>query len=159
MVALALSLYTLGLSTTQVSHLLKQLGVEVSNVSVWNWVHKYSQRVDPQELPPRDSPQVWIVDDTALQLGRDQIWLFLATEPGCKAIVYAEPYVERTQGNAECFFLRIRNLYGRWPHLLVRDLGPWYRAILVVLARLRHLKMARGIRNYVGSLFTQLKGG
>jgi len=68
MIALALFLYTKGLSTRQVARVLRQLGVKVRHVAIWNWVHKYSQRVDPKALWLSHLPRTLIVDDTALQL-------------------------------------------------------------------------------------------
>ncbi len=41
MIALALFLYTKGLSTRQVARVLGQLGVKVSHVTVWNYVCKW----------------------------------------------------------------------------------------------------------------------
>jgi len=57
----------------------------------------------------------------------------------------------------ERFLQKIRRLYGRWPRRLVTDRGPWYRTVSVVLAAMGHVRMTRGIRNLVESLFTQLK--
>ena len=57
----------------------------------------------------------------------------------------------------ERFLQKIRQLYGRWPRRLVTDRGPWYRTVSVVLAAMEHVRMTRGIRNLVESLFTQLK--
>jgi transposase-like protein len=148
MVALALFLYAKGLSTRQVAQLLRQLGVKVSHVAVWNWIHKYSRRIDPKVLWLPQLPQTLIVDETALQLGSRRIWLFLATDPERKMIVYAEPYAGRSQWDVEDFFQRIRRLYGRWPLRLVTDRGPWYRTVSVVLQALEHIRMTRGIRNY-----------
>ena len=50
MIALALFLYTKGLSTRQVARVLGQLGVKVSHIAVWRWVHKYIQMVNPKAL-------------------------------------------------------------------------------------------------------------
>jgi transposase-like protein len=52
-----------------------------------------------------------------------------------------------------------RRLYGRWPLrlVIVTDRGPWYRTVFMVLQALEHIRMTRGIRNYVESLFTQLR--
>ncbi len=157
MIALALFLYTKGLSTRQVARVLGQLGVKVSHVAVWRWVHKYSQRADPKALWLPRLPQTLIVDDTSLQLGSRRIWLFLATDPGQRAIVYAEPYVGRSQWDVEGFLQTIRRLYGGWPRRWVTDRGPWYRTVSVVLTAMEHVQMTRGIRNAVESLFTQLK--
>jgi transposase-like protein len=157
LVALALFLYTKGLSTRQVARVLQQLGGKVSHVAVWTWVHKYSQRVDPKALWLRRLPRTLIVDDTALQLGSRRIWLFLATDPERRAIVYAEPYAGRSQWDVEEFLQAIHRLYGSWPHRLVTDRGPWYRTVSVVLTAMEHIRMTRGIRNYVESLFTQLR--
>jgi len=154
LIALALFLYTKGLSTRQVARVLEQLGVKVSHGAVWNWVHKYSQRVDPKALWLPQLPQTLIVDDTALQLGRRTIWLFLATDPQCRAIVYAEPYAGRSQWDGEEFPQTIRRLYGGWPLCLVTDRGPWYQMISVVLTAMEPVQMTRGIRNLVGSLLT-----
>ena len=45
---LGLFLYTEGMSTRQVAWVLRELGVKVSHVAVWEWVHRYSQGVDPK---------------------------------------------------------------------------------------------------------------
>jgi transposase-like protein len=110
-----LFLYTKGLSPRQVARVPKQLGVKVSHVAVWNRIHKSSQRIDPKALWLPQLPQTLIVDDTTLQLGSRQIWLFLATDPRRRAIVYAEPYPTRSQGDVEEFLQAIRRLYGGWP--------------------------------------------
>ena len=157
LIALALFLYTKGLSTRQVARVLQQLGVRISHVAVWKWIHKYAQRVDPKALWLPQLPRTLIVDDTALQLGSRTIWLFLATDPGRRAIVYAEPYAGRSQWDVEEFLQTIRRLYGGWPRQWVTDRGPWYRTISVVLTAMEHVRMTRGIRNVVESLFTQLK--
>jgi transposase-like protein len=156
-VALALFLYTQGLSTRQVARVLQPLGVRVSHVAVWNWVHKYSRRVNPKALWLPPLPPTLIVDDTALQLGSRRIWLFLATDPERRAIVYAEPYAGRSRWDVEEFLQTIRRLYGRWPRRWVTDRGPWYRTVSVVLTAMEHVQMTRGIRNRVESLFTQLR--
>jgi hypothetical protein len=100
-------------------------------------------------------PQTLIVDDTVLQLGSRRIYLFLATDPERKMIVYAEPYAGRSQWDVEDFFQRIRRLYGRWPLrlVIVTDRGPWYRTVSVVLQALEHIRM-EGFATI--SLFTQL---
>jgi putative transposase len=157
LIALALFLYTKGLSTRQVARVLRQLGVRISHVAVWNWIHKSSQRVDPKALWLPQLPPTLIVDDTALQLGSQRIWLFLATDPERRAIVYAEPYAGRSQWDVEEFLQTIRRLYGRWPRRWVTDRGPGSRTVSGVLAAMEHVQMTRGIRNLVESLFTQLR--
>jgi transposase-like protein len=77
MVALALFLYTRGLSTRQVARVLEQLGVKVCHVAGWGWVPKYSQRVDPKALWTLQAPQTLIVYETVLQLGRQPILALL----------------------------------------------------------------------------------
>ena len=44
------------------------------------------------------------------------------------------------QWDTEQFLLTIRQLYGRWPSLLVTDHGHRYRAIPIVLAQLKRRK-------------------
>jgi transposase-like protein len=157
LIALALFLYTKGLSTRQVACVLQQLEVRISHVAVWNWIHKYSRRIDPKALWLPQLPPTLIVDDTALKLGSRTLWLFLATDPRRRAIVYAEPYAGGSQWEVEEFLQTIRQLYGKWPRRRVTDRGPWYRTASAVLTALEHLPMTRGIRNVVESLFTQLK--
>jgi len=72
---LGLFLYTEGMSTRQVAWVLRELGVKVSHVAVWEWVHRYSQGVDPKALWLPGLPWTPIVDDTALGLGKRKVWL------------------------------------------------------------------------------------
>ena len=57
----------------------------------------------------------------------------------------------------ERFLQKIHRLYRQWPRRLVTDRGPWYRTVSVVLTAMEHVRMTRGIRNLVESLFTQLR--
>ncbi len=107
--------------------------LRVSHVAVWRWVHKFSRRADPKALWLPRLPQTLIVDDTSLQLASRRIWLFLATDPGRRGIVYAKLYVGRSQWVVEGFLQAIRRLYGGWPWGWVADRGPWYRTVSVVL--------------------------
>ncbi len=88
---MSLFLYTEGMSTRQVAWVLEELGVNVSHVAVGEWVHRYSQRVDPKALWLPSLPQTLIVDGTALRLGKQKVWLFLVDDPLRGRIIYAEP--------------------------------------------------------------------
>ena len=89
---LGLFLYTEGMSTCQVAWVLRELEVNVSHVAVGEWVHRYSQRVDPKALWLPGLPWTLTVDDTALGLAKRKVWLFLVADPLKGRIVYAEPY-------------------------------------------------------------------
>ena len=77
----ALYLYFLGLSFRNTSKAIQPLfgeeGRRRSHVAVWKWV----QRFDPKRLYHCKRVSAFIIDETMIQIGSDEAWLWIAIEP------------------------------------------------------------------------------
>ena len=72
----ALYLYFLGLSFRNTSRALQPF-VERSHVAVWEWV----QRFDPKQVYPCKRIAAFLIDETQLQIGSTESWIWVAVEP------------------------------------------------------------------------------
>ena len=73
-----------------------------------------------------DIPEVLVVDETKIQIGSRQHYLYAAICPDSKRIIYAEIYPMRNYLATRTFFKKIIEIYGKRPGLVVTDGGPWY---------------------------------
>ena len=75
-----LYLYFLGLSLRNVVKALSYLNiVKRSHVTIWNWIQKFHPR--KTSLEERKEVSEYIVDETVIKAGSENIWLWVATEP------------------------------------------------------------------------------
>jgi transposase-like protein len=75
----ALYLYFLGLSFRGTSKALEPF-VERSYVAVWYWIQEFN----PKDIfPPKKRNRIvaFIIDETQIQIGSNQAWLWVAVEP------------------------------------------------------------------------------
>ena len=75
----ALYLYFLGLSLRSTSKALQPF-INRSYVAVWYWIQEF----DPKEVYPNKKKSrisAFIIDETQIQIGPDEAWLWIATEP------------------------------------------------------------------------------
>ena len=72
----ALYLYFLGLSFRNTSRALQPF-LERSHVAVWEWV----QRFDPKQIYPCKRIAAFLIDETQLQIGSTESWVWVAVEP------------------------------------------------------------------------------
>ncbi|MDN5868421.1 MAG: hypothetical protein L0H55_13630 [Candidatus Nitrosocosmicus sp.] len=80
-----LYLYFLGLSTRGVAKALSYLRIiDISHVSIWKWIQKYRPR---RVLSKRKRISEFIVDETAIKVSSELIWLWVAIEPENKLIL------------------------------------------------------------------------
>ena len=78
----ALYLYFLGLSNSEIhlkqsNYLEKREGGRSHVVAVWKWV----QRFNPRRLYCCKRVSAFLIDETMVQIGPDQAWLWVAVEP------------------------------------------------------------------------------
>ena len=74
----ALYLYFLGLSFRSTARALDPFIEKRSHVAVWNWV----QLFNPNKFYlKRSRVTAFIIDETMLQIGSEQAWLWIAIEP------------------------------------------------------------------------------
>ena len=78
-----LYLYFSGLSLRMASERLAFL-VNRNHVSIWNWIQKYR----PQKVSiKRKRISEYVIDETQLKVGSENIWLWVAIEPKNKRIL------------------------------------------------------------------------
>jgi hypothetical protein len=67
-VELAILLYNFGVRFRKVARILGWIGVERSDVAVWNWVQKFGQRLSEcGRRPAADLPAILLIDETAIK--------------------------------------------------------------------------------------------
>ena len=91
----AIYLYLSGLSLRQTARTLRAIGISRSHEAVRRWVHRLADKA--QQLILEERARVAIVDETAVNVGGKQVWLWLAIEPERRAVlaVMLTPHAER----------------------------------------------------------------
>lgn len=79
-------LHSMGLSLREIVAVFEWLDVDRSHGAVWNWTHKLSKA---QEDPPTASPSRVAVDETAVKIGTEQHWLYVAIDVETKLLLGA----------------------------------------------------------------------
>ena len=152
----AIYLYLSGLSLRQTARTLRALGVSRSHEAVGRWVHRLADKA--QQLIPEERARVAIVDETAVNVGGKQVWLWLAIEPERRAVLAI--MLTRTR-NAFIAYSLFRDLRRRGVRHVVTDGARWY-ALAAEWARLRHSVVRGGVRSYVerfaGAVKDRLRG-
>ncbi|MGB7639356.1 MAG: DDE-type integrase/transposase/recombinase [Nitrososphaeraceae archaeon] len=117
----SLYLYFLGLSLRSTSKAIEPF-VNRSYVSVWYWI----QQFDPKRIYPSKRKRVpaFIIDETQIQIGYNEAWLWVALEPIHGQILGV--YISRHRNIlvTELFLKSLIKLYGK--HTVYSDGGPWY---------------------------------
>jgi putative transposase len=107
----ALYLYFLGLSFRNTSKAIQPFGEEGgrSHVAVWKWV----QRFNPRCLYCCKRVSAFLIDETMLQIGSDQAWLWVAVEPIHRQILGLYISRHRNMLVAESFLRTLIRIYGK----------------------------------------------
>ena len=69
--------FFLGLSFRNTSKALEPFREKRSHVAVWNWV----QRFNPKSIYSRKRVTAFVIDETMIQVGGNEAWLWIAIEP------------------------------------------------------------------------------
>jgi putative transposase len=118
-----LYLYFLGLSLRNVVKALSYLNiVKRSHVTIWNWIQKFHPR--KTSLEERKEVSEYIVDETVIKAGSENIWLWVATEPENSQFLAQTISKERNMFVAERFLSDIVRDYGK--HAVSTDGGTLY---------------------------------
>ena len=128
----ALYLYFLGLSFRSTSKAIQPFGEEGrSHVDIWKWV----QRFNPKRLYPCKRVSAFLIDETMLQIGTDEAWLWVAVGPIHKQILGVYISRHRNMIVAESFLRSLITIYGK--HIVYSDGGTWYPEACISLG-LKH---------------------
>jgi putative transposase len=128
----ALYLYFLGLSLRSTSKAIEPF-VDRSYVSIWYWI----QQFNPKHIYPSKKTRVtaFIIDETQIQIGSTEAWLWVAIEPLRRRILGIYISRHRNMLVVELFLRSLVKLYGR--HTVYSDGGGWYPEACISL-RLKH---------------------
>jgi putative transposase len=117
----ALYLYFLGLSLRSTSKAIEPFANR-SYVSVWYWI----QQFEPKLIYPSKRKRVsaFIIDETYIQIGCNEAWLWVAVEPIHKQILGVYISRHRNMLVTQSFLKSLIKLYGK--HTVYSDGGTWY---------------------------------
>ena len=117
----SLYLYFLGLSLRNTSKALTIFKDQKrSYVSIWNWI----QRFGSLPIYKRKRVAAFIIDETVIQIGWKQFWLWICIEPVHKSVLGIYISEERNMFVAENFIRSLISKYGK--HTVYTDGGTWY---------------------------------
>jgi putative transposase len=121
----ALYLYFLGLSFRDTSKAIQPLFEEKgrSHVAIWKWV----QRFNPKHVYCCKRVSAFLIDETMVQIGSDEAWLWIAIEPIHKQILGVYISRHRNMIVAESFLRSLVKVYGK--HTVYSSDG-WEHGIL-----------------------------
>ena len=106
----SLYLYFLGLSLRNTSKALDIFDDEKrSYVSVWNWI----QRFGSSQIYKRKRISAFIIDETVIQIGNHNYWLWIAIEPIHKSVFGIHISEGRNMFVAENFIRSLVENYGQ----------------------------------------------
>lgn len=131
----ALYLYFLGLSFRNTSRALQPF-LERSHVAVWEWV----QRFDPKQIYPCKRIAAFLIDETQLQIGSTESWVWVAVEPIHRVVLGVYFSRHRNMLVAESFLKSLIEIYGR--HIVYSDGGTWYPEACSSLGYVHPMKRA-----------------
>ena len=118
----SLYLYFLGLSLRNTSKALIIFQNEKrSHVSVWNWIQRFGSF---QIYDKHRRITAFIVDETMIQIGNTNCWLWICIEPVHKSVLGIHISKERNMFVAENFIRSLVEKYGK--HTIYTDGGTWY---------------------------------
>jgi putative transposase len=130
----ALYLYFLGLSLSNTSKALEPF-VDRSYVAIWYWIQEFN----PNDVFPNKKKSrivAFIIDETIVQIGDTDAWLWVAIEPIHNRIIGVYISRHRNMLVAESFLKSLIKLYGK--HIVYSDGGSWYPEACNSL-RLKHI--------------------
>ena len=136
-----LYLYFLGLSLRNVVKALSYLHiVKRSHVAIWNWIQKFHPK--KMSLVERKEVSEYIVDETVLKAGSENIWLWVvASEPESGQFLAQAISKERNMFVAERFLSSIIRDYGKHA-VSTDDGGTWYPQACEFLKMEHHIHSA-----------------
>jgi putative transposase len=115
----ALYLYFLGLSFRNTARALEPFA-QRSHVAIWEWVQKF----DPKQVYPCKRIAAFLIDETQMQIGGTEAWLWIAIEPIHRAILGVYISRHRNMLVVEAFLKSLIEIYDK--HIVYSDGGTWY---------------------------------
>lgn len=145
---LAILLYNFGVSFPKVARALGWIGIERSDVAVWNWVQKFGRRLgEAGRRPAADLPAVVLINETVIKQRGQQFVLFAAVDPETRQLLHASVAPSRNYLTTRRFPPGIAELYGRDPPIVVTDDASYGSAFTA--EGVTHIVRRHSVRNRI----------
>lgn len=155
-VELAILLYNFVVSFRKVARVLGWIGVERSDVAVWNWIQKFGRRLaEAGRRPAADLPAVLLIDETVVKQQGQQFVLFAAVDPETRHLIHASVAPSRNYLTTRRFPPGIAELYGRNPSIVVTDDASYGSAFTT--EGITHIVRRHSVRNRIERWIQELK--
>jgi len=151
LVIYAIYLYLSGLSLRQTARALASIGFARSHEAVRKWVHRLAGIA--AEAISLEKADTVIVDETVVNVGGRQVWLWVAIEPERRAILAL--YLSETR-NALIAYSLFVELKRRGVKHVITDGAKWY-SLAARWAKLGHEIVHGGVRSYVERFICTVK--
>ena len=126
----AMQLYFSGESLRNTQKALKLMGVEVSHVSILNWIRKYVALMDRHlaSLTPQVS-DTWRADELWIKVKGDKKYLFAMMDDQTRFWIAQEVSDTKDRFDARNLFRKSAELMGKKPQTIITDgLGSYHKA-------------------------------
>ena len=149
-VAQGIQSHVAGLSLSNTTDLLEDLGVERSRKAVHDWVQK-------ADLQPESgqSPNQIALDETVIQINDQQFWLY-AADPQTNDLLHVRLFATTTTSLTEIFLRELREKHDVETAVFLVD-GAQHLQTALQRAGLRFQMRRHGNRNAVERIFRELK--
>jgi len=140
-----------GLSLSNTTDLLEDLGVERSRKAVHDWV----QKADLQPESDR-SPNQIALDETVIRINDQQFWLYAAADPETSDLLHVQLFSTTTKALTEIFLRELRQKHDVENAVFLVD-GAQHLQTALQRTGLRFQMCRHGNRNAVERIFRELK--
>jgi len=140
-----------GLSLSNTTDLLEDLGVDRSRKAVHDWV----QKADLQPESGR-SPNQIALDETVIRINNQQFWLYAAADPETNDLLHVQLFSTTTTALTEIFLRELRHKHDVENAVFLVD-GAQHLQTALQRAGLRFQMRRHGNRNAVERIFRELK--
>jgi len=140
-----------GLSLSNTTDLLEDLGVERSRKAVHDWVQKADLQPEPGQ-----SPNQIALDETVIRINDQQFWLYAAADPQANDLLHVRLFATTTTSLTEIFLRELREKHDVETAVFLVD-GAQHLQTALQRAGLRFQMRRHGNRNAVERIFRELK--
>ena len=150
-IAQGIQSHVAGLSLSNTTDLLEDLGVERSRKAVHDWVQK-------ADLQPESgqSPNQIALDETVIRINDQQFWLYAAADPQTNDLLHLRLFSTTTTSLTEIFLRELREKHDVETAVFLVD-GAQHLQTALQRAGLRFQMRRHGNRNAVERIFRELK--
>ncbi|WP_128904755.1 IS6 family transposase [Halorubrum amylolyticum] len=149
--ALGIQSQVAGLSLSNTTELLEDLGVQRSRKAVHDWVQKADLQPDSSK-----SPNQVALDETVIRINDQQFWLYAAADPQSNELLHVRLFAMTTTTLTEIFLRELRQKHDVETAVFLVD-GAQHLQTALQRTGLRFQMCRHGNRNAVERIFRELK--